>query len=164
MLTLPNCKQGMERTKPLPSSLNVPTASWKLLLRRGCKILLTRVVQFGARSKVWVCQLSRILMNLKNAVCEQLKACWTLCPLPKHFFTSVMQLMHNAMCRLQVWNQLLVTCLNTPPWPTWGHSMQSYDRAPRPPPFNQITQQGCQSTGLELRIPIFFRYFVKLAQ
>ena len=39
-------------------------------------------------------------------------------PLPKHFFTSVMQLMHNAMCKLQVWNQLLVICLNTPPRPT----------------------------------------------
>ena len=31
--------------------------------------------------------------------------------------------------------------------------MQFYDQAPRPPPFNQTTQQECQSTGLELEIP-----------
>jgi len=43
-------------------------------------------------------------------------------PLPKHFFTSIMQLMHNAMRKLQVWNQLLLVCLNTPPRPTWGQS------------------------------------------
>ena len=55
-------------------------------------------------------------------------------PLPKHFFTSVMQLMHNAMRKLQVWNQLLVICLNTPPRPTWGHSMHYFDQATRPPP------------------------------
>ena len=77
----------------------------------------------------------------------------------KTFFTSIMQLMHNAM---QVWNQLLVICLNTPPQPTWGHSMHFYDQAPRPPPFNQITQRGCQSTGLELR-NLKILYFVKVA-
>ena len=72
-----------------------------------------------------------------------------------------MQLLHNAMRKLQVWNQLLVICLNTPPRPTWGHSMHFYDQAPR---FNQITQQGCQSTGLELRIPKIYLYFVEVAQ
>jgi len=35
-------------------------------------------------------------------------------PLPKHFFTSIMQFMHNAMRKLQFWNQLLVFCLITP--------------------------------------------------
>jgi len=55
--------------------------------------------------------------------------------LPKHFFTSIMQLLHNAMRKLQVWNKLLVICLSTPPRPTWGHSMQFYDQAPRTPPF-----------------------------
>jgi hypothetical protein len=59
----------------------------------------------------------------------------------------------NAMSKLQVWNLLLVICLNTSPRPTWGRSMHFYDQAPSPPPLNQITQQGCQSTGLELRIP-----------
>jgi hypothetical protein len=54
-------------------------------------------------------------------------------PLPKHNFTSIMQLLHNAMRNLQVWNQLLVICLNTPPRPTWGRSMHFYDQAPRPP-------------------------------
>jgi len=63
--------------------------------------------------------------------------------------------------QLQVWNQLLVICLNTPPWPTWGHSMRFYDQTP---PFNQITQQGCQSTGLELMIPNIIKHFVKVAQ
>ena len=48
---------------------------------------------------------------------------------------------------------MLVICLNTPPRPTWGNSMHFCDQAPRPPPFNQITQHGWQSTGLELRIP-----------
>ena len=71
--------------------------------------------------------------------------------------------MHNAMRKLQVWNQVLVICLNTPPQPTWGHSMHFYDQAPRPP-LNQITQQVCQSTGLELRIPNIYLYFVKVAQ
>ena len=68
-----------------------------------------------------------------------------------------MQLMHNAMRKVQVWNELLEICLNTPPRPTWGHSMHFYDQAPRPP-FNQITQQGCQSTGLELRNSKMYLY------
>ena len=46
-----------------------------------------------------------------------------------------MQLMHNAMRELQVWNQLLVICLNTPPRPTWGHSMHFYNQALRSPPL-----------------------------
>ena len=50
--------------------------------------------------------------------------------LPKPFFTWIMQLMHNAMRKLQFWNQLLVICLNTPPQPTWGHFMHFYDQAP----------------------------------
>ena len=37
------------------------------------KLHLCRVVQFGVQSKVWVCKLSRILTNPKNAVCELLK-------------------------------------------------------------------------------------------
>ena len=73
--------------------------------------------------------------------------------LPKHFFTSFLQLMHNAIRELQVWNELLVICLNTPPRLTWGHSMHFYDQAPNPPPNYQITQQGFQSNRLELRIP-----------
>jgi hypothetical protein len=73
------------------------------------------------------------------------------------FLLLFIQLMHNAMRKLQVWNRLLVTCLNTPPRPTWGHSMHFYDQAP----FNQITQQGCQSTGLELRIPNMYYYLIR---
>jgi len=53
-----------------------------------------------------------------------------------------MQLMHNAMRKLQVWNQLLVICLNTPPWPTWGQSMHSYDQAPRPPLLIKSPNKG----------------------
>ena len=77
--------------------------------------------------------------------------------LPKHFFTSFMQLMHNGMRKLRVWSQLLVICLNTLPRPPWGHSMHFYDHAPRPP-FNQITQQVCQSTGLGLGNPKKYIY------
>ena len=62
--------------------------------------------------------------------------------------------MHNAMRKLQVWNQLLVICLNTPPAAYLGIPCISMSRHPDPPPPpNQITQQRCQSTGLELRIP-----------
>ena len=75
--------------------------------------------------------------------------------LPNHFFTSFMQLMHNAMRELQVWNRLVVICLNTPPRLLGGISCISVSRHPDPP-FNQITQQGCQSNGLELRNPIIF--------
>ena len=78
-------------------------------------------------------------------------------------FLLIMQLMHNAMRKLQVWNQLLVICLYTPPRPTWGHSVPFFNQAPRPPPFNQTTQQGCQSTGLELWLQNIL-YFVKVAQ
>ena len=41
-----------------------------------------------------------------------------------------MQSMLNAMRKLQVWNRLVVICLNTPPRPAWGHSMHFYDQAP----------------------------------
>ena len=41
--------------------------------------------------------------------------------------------MHDALRKLQVWNQLLVICLNTPPRPTWGHSMISVARHPDSP-------------------------------
>jgi len=44
-----------------------------------------------------------------------------------------MQLMYDAIRELQVWNELLVICLNTPPRPTWGHSMHFCDQTPRPP-------------------------------
>jgi hypothetical protein len=39
-----------------------------------------RVVQIGVPSKIWVCKVSRILTNPKNAVCELLNVCnaWTL--------------------------------------------------------------------------------------
>ena len=54
-----------------------------------------------------------------------------------------MQFMHNAMRKLQVWNQLLVICLNTPPQPTWGHSMQFYDQAPsQTPPLIKSLNKG----------------------
>jgi len=70
-------------------------------------------------------------------------------------------LMYDAIRELQVWNQLLVICLNTPPRPTWGHAIHFWDQAPSPPPFYQVTQQGCQLNGLELNNPeiclIFFR-------
>jgi len=42
-----------------------------------------------------------------------------------------MQHMHSAIRELQVWDQLLAFCLNTPPRPTWGHSMHCYDQAPQ---------------------------------
>jgi hypothetical protein len=51
-------------------------------------------------------------------------------PLPKHFFTSFMQLLYSAIRELQAWNELLEIGLNTPPRPTWGHS---YDQAPTHP-------------------------------
>jgi len=56
--------------------------------------------------------------------------------------------MNNAIRELQVWNQLLVICLNNPSRPTWGQPMHFYDQTPS---FNQITQQKCQSNGLEWR-------------
>jgi len=59
-----------------------------------------------------------------------------------------MQLMHNAMRKLQVWNQLLVVCLNTLLRPTWGLFMQSYDRAPRPPPLIKSPNKGANRLGL----------------
>jgi hypothetical protein len=68
-------------------------------------------------------------------------------PLPKHFFTSIMQLMHNAMRKLQVWNQLLLICLNTPPQPIWGHSMHFYDEAPRPAPLIMSPNKGANRLG-----------------
>jgi len=52
--------------------------------------------------------------------------------LPKHFFPIIMQLMLNAMRKLQIWNQLLLICLNTPPRPTWGHSVHFMTRHPDP--------------------------------
>ena len=33
--------------------------------------------------------------------------------------------MFHAIRDLQIWNQLLIICLNTPPRPTWGQSMHS---------------------------------------
>ena len=57
--------------------------------------------------------------------------------------------MHNAMRKVQVWNLLLVICLNTPPRPTWGHSMRFYDQAPS---FNHITQSTGLSSGFQNKI------------
>ena len=56
---------------------------------------------------------------------------------------------HCVNCKFQI--KLLVICLNTPPWPTWGHSMHLCCQAPSP--LIQTTQQRYQSTGLELRVP-----------
>ena len=84
-------------------------------------------------------------------------------PLPKHLFTSIMQLMHNALRKMQVWNQLLVICLNTPAAYLWTFRAFLWPGT-QTPPFNQITQKGCQSTGLELRIPKIYSYLVEVAQ
>ena len=53
-------------------------------------------------------------------------------PLAKHFLTSVMQPMHDAIRELQVWNELLEICLNTPPRPIWGIPCISMTRHPDP--------------------------------
>jgi len=42
-------------------------------------LLCIRVVQFGVRSKVWVCELLHIFTNPKSAVRELLKVHPTLC-------------------------------------------------------------------------------------
>jgi len=68
--------------------------------------------------------------------------------LPRHFFSSFMQLMHNAIRELQVWNQLLVISLNIFPRPTWWHSMHFCDQAPRPPPLLKLPNNGANWTGL----------------
>jgi len=65
----------------------------------------------------------------------------------KQHFTLLMQLLHNAMRELQVWNQLLVICLNTPPRPTWGHSMHFVTRHPDPPSI-KAPNKGANRTGL----------------
>ena len=86
-------------------------------------------------------------------------------PLPKHFVTAIMQLMHNAMRKLQVWNLLLVICLNTPPRPTRGHSMQFYDQAPRPPPYIKSPNKAAKRLGLSWGFQKYiYIYFVKVAQ
>jgi len=64
------------------------------------------------------------------------------------------------MRNLQVWNQLLVICLNTPPRPTLGHSMHFYDQAPRPPPSIKPPNKGANRLGFELRIPNIYIYIV----
>jgi len=56
--------------------------------------------------------------------------------------------MHNAMRKLQVWNQLLVICLNSPPRPTWGHSMHFYDQAARTPLIFKSPNKGANRLGL----------------
>jgi len=59
-----------------------------------------------------------------------------------------MQLVHNAMRKLQVWNQLLVIRLNTPPRPAGGHSTRFYDQAPRPHPLIKSPNKGTNRLGL----------------
>jgi len=50
-------------------------------------------------------------------------------------------------CLLQVLNHLLIICLNTPPQPTWGHSMHFYDQTPRPPPLIKSPNKGANRLG-----------------
>jgi hypothetical protein len=63
-----------------------------------------------------------------------------------------MQLMHITIRELQVWNQLLEICLNTPPRPTLGHLIKEGGLYAW---FQTCMEcpQGYQSNGLELRIP-----------
>jgi len=72
--------------------------------------------------------------------------------------------MHDAMRKLQVWNQLLVTCLNTPPRPTWGHSMHLYDQAPRPSPLIKSPNKGANRLGLSAGFQKFIYHLVKVAR
>jgi hypothetical protein len=48
----------------------LPALILSFLVLSGFFVKCTRVVQFGVRSKVRVCELSRILTNFKNAVRE----------------------------------------------------------------------------------------------
>ena len=57
-------------------------------------------------------------------------------PLPKHLFTSIMQLMHNALRKMQVWNQLLVICLNAPCALLGDIPCISMTRHPDPPRYS----------------------------
>jgi hypothetical protein len=59
------------------------------------------------------------------------------------FFTSSMQRMHNAIRELQVWNQLMVNCLNTPPRPNWGHPLHTFlwPGTQTPPFFDSLIYQ-----------------------
>jgi hypothetical protein len=66
-----------------------------------------------------------------------------------------MQLMHNAMRELQVWNQLLVLPEHNPA--AYLGTFHAFLWHPDPPLY-QITQQGCRLTGLEPRIKYIF-YF-----
>ena len=101
---------------------------------------------------------------LALTTCLVHKSSQNLCRL----FTSIMQLMHNAMRKLQVWNQLLVICLNTLPRPTWGHSMHFYDQAPRPPPLikspnNDANRLGL-SSGFQNYIYIVWKWHSKILE
>ena len=69
--------------------------------------------------------------------------------------------MDNAMRKLQVWNQLLVICLNTPPRPTWGHAMHFCDKACRPPPFIKSPNKGANRSGLSWGVQTYINILWK---
>jgi hypothetical protein len=58
-----------------------------------------------------VCRLKKSLFCTDHLFSAQIQPK----PLPKHIFTSIMQLLHYAIREMQTWNQLLVICLDTPP-------------------------------------------------
>jgi len=72
--------------------------------------------------------------------------------------------MQNATRELQVWNQLLVICLNTPPRPAWGHSMHFCDQAPRPPFLIKSLNKNANRLGLSWRFHKYVYYLLEVAQ
>ena len=54
-------------------------------------------------------------------------------------------IMQYVNCKFGI--KLLSICLNTPPRPTWGHSMQLCDQAPRPPPLIKSPNNIANQTG-----------------
>jgi len=73
--------------------------------------------------------------------------------------SSEIHWLSHAGTILEVWGYLLLHWLDSPHGLHPSACTSDFWTCPQTPPFTQITQKGCQSTGLELRIPMIYLNF-----
>ena len=75
--------------------------------------------------------------------------------------SEIHQLSHAGTI-LEVWSELLLLWLDSPHGLHPSACVSDFRTCPQTPPLTRFNQKGCQSTGLELKIPLMYLNFRRI--
>ena len=83
------------------------------------------------------------------------------CTVPNCFHFFRLPLTISSGTFLQVWGELLLNWPDSPRGLHLSACASDFWTCPQDPPQTEFAQKGCQSTGLELRIPLMYLKFCR---